>query len=175
MATSRHVFTNVSDYYKNVSFFFQCRGMSQQVDKWIIKKIHQYVGEGTRSVEEMERVIRLFVKNKMFSDDNLPPEETRRFFPLSRDIRNHMYTATNKLRLSNIDQENLHINIMEWKKKSPKNHFFFRSCRKGRTEETTKKHFFYNENGDQMGTEEDMVWKSRDSLNSPNRRMEKVS
>ena len=43
----------------------------------------------------MERVIRLFVKNEIFSDDNLPPQESRRFFPLSRDIRNHMYTATN--------------------------------------------------------------------------------
>ena len=59
------------------------------------KKIHQYVAEGIRSVEEMERVIRLFVKNEIFSDDNLPPQESRRFFPLSRDIRNHMYTATN--------------------------------------------------------------------------------
>ena len=48
----------------------------------------------------MERVIRLFVKNEIFFDDNLPLQESR-FFPLSRDIRNHMYTATNKLRLSN--------------------------------------------------------------------------
>ena len=47
----------------------------------------------------MERVIRLFVKNEIFSDDNLPQQERRGFFPLSRDIRNHMYTATNKLRL----------------------------------------------------------------------------
>ena len=36
-----------------------------------------------------------------------------------------MYTATNKLRLSKIDQENLHMKIIEWKKKSPKDHFFW--------------------------------------------------
>ena len=88
------------------------------------KKIRQYVGEGVRSVEEMEGVIRSFVKNAIISDDNLPPQESRRFFPLSRDIRNYMYTATNKLRLSKIDQENLHMKIMEWKKKLPKDHFF---------------------------------------------------
>ena len=76
-------------------FFFQYGGISQQVHERIIKKLHQYVREGIRSVEEMERVIRLFVKNEIFSDDNLPPQENRRFFPLSRDIRNHMYTATN--------------------------------------------------------------------------------
>ena len=105
-------------------FFFQYGGMSQQVDERIIKKIHQYVGEGIRSVKEMERVIRLFVKNEIFSDDNLPPQESRKFFPLSRDIKSHMYTATNKLRLSKIDQENLHMKIIEWKKKLPKHHFF---------------------------------------------------
>ena len=71
----------------------------------------------------MERGIRLFVKNEIFSDDNLPLQESRRFFPLSKDIRNHMYTATNKLRFSKIDQENLQIKI-GWKKKSPKVTFF---------------------------------------------------
>ena len=68
----------------------------------------------------MERVIRLFVKNEIFFDDNLPLQESR-FFPFSRDIRNHMYTATNKLRLSNKINE---IKIIEWKKKLPKDHFF---------------------------------------------------
>ena len=122
-----HVFTNVSDYCKNVNVFFQYEGMSQLFDERIMKEIHQYVREGVRSVEEMERVIRLFVKNQIFSDDNLPPQESRRFFPLSRDIRNHMYTATNKLHLSKIDQEKVHMKIIEWKKKSPKDHFFSRA------------------------------------------------
>ena len=86
--------------------------MLQQVDEGIIKKYTKMLGEGIMSVEEMERVIRLFVKNEIFSDYNLPPQEGGRFFPLSKDIRNHMYTATNKLHLSKIDQENLHMKIM---------------------------------------------------------------
>ena len=86
-----------------------------------------------------------------------------------------MYTATNKLRLSEIDQKNLHMKIIEWKKKSPKDHFFFRNYGKDRTEETTREHLFYNENEDQIDTGKDMVWKVCDSLNSPKRRMEKVS
>ena len=90
-------------------FFFSVRGNVATVDERIIKKIHQYVGEGIRSVEEMERVIRLFVKNEIFSDDNLPSQESRRQL--------HMHTATNKLRLSKIDQENLHMKIMERTKK----------------------------------------------------------
>ena len=52
---------------------------------------------------------------------------------------------------------------------------FFWSYGKGRTEETIREHFFYNENGDQIGAGEDMVWKLRDSLNSPKVGMEKVS
>ena len=90
-------------------FFFSVRGNVATVDERIIKKIHQYVGEGIRSVEEMERVIRLSVKTEIFSDDNLPPQESRRQL--------HMHTATNKLCLSKIDQENLHMKIMERKKK----------------------------------------------------------
>ena len=43
-------------------FFFQYGAMSKQVDERIIKKIHQYVGEGIRSFEEMERVIRFVCK-----------------------------------------------------------------------------------------------------------------
>ena len=59
----RRVFTNVSDYCKNINvFFFQYGAMSKQVDERIIKKIHQYVGEGIRSFEEMERVIRFVCK-----------------------------------------------------------------------------------------------------------------
>ena len=90
-------------------FFFFSTGECRNRLMNELKKIHQYVGEGIRSVEEMERVIRLFVKNEIFSDDNLPPQKNRRQL--------HMHTATNKLRLSKIDQENLHMKIMERKKK----------------------------------------------------------
>ena len=60
----------------------------------------------------------------------------------------------------------------EISKRSP---FFFQSYGKDRTEETTSEHLFYNENGDQIGAGDDMVWKLRDSLNSPKGGMEKVS
>ena len=52
-------------------------------------------------------------------------------------------------------------------KETAKRSLFFRSHGKDRTEETTRGHLFYNENGDQIGTGKDMVWKLRDSLNSP--------
>ena len=60
-------------------------------------------------------------------------------------------------------------------KEIAKRSLFFRNYGKDRTEETTREHLFYNENGDQIDTGKDMVWKVCDSLNSPKRRMEKVS
>ena len=128
--------------------------MSQQVDERIIKKIHALVGEGIRSVEEMERAIKLYVKNEMFHGEALPPHENRRYFPFSRDIRNHMYTATTKLRLSKIDQENLHMKMMEWKKTSPNDSFFFRSYGQVKTESVGVEQLFYNENGDNIAAHE---------------------
>ena len=38
--------------------------MSQQVDERIIKKIRQYVGEGSRSVEEMERLYPMIIYHR---------------------------------------------------------------------------------------------------------------
>ena len=49
--------------------------------------------------------MKFYVITELFSRENLPSPERRRFFPLTRDIRNHMYAATNELRMSKIDQE----------------------------------------------------------------------
>ena len=47
--------------------------MSQQIDKRIVLKIHQMVGEGVKQVREMQRHIRIFVKMKLFRNQELPP------------------------------------------------------------------------------------------------------
>ena len=47
----------ICDFYN-----FQHAGMSQQIDKRIVLKIHQLVGEGVKQVREMQRHIRIFVK-----------------------------------------------------------------------------------------------------------------
>ena len=53
--------------------------MSQQIDKTIVLKIHQLVGEGVKQVREMQRHIRIFVKMKLFETKNyhqLHPRDT---------------------------------------------------------------------------------------------------
>ena len=124
--------------------------MSQQVDRRIVKKIYEFVGDGIRSVKEMQRILNLYVKNELFHGETVPPPEIRRFFPLDRDIRNHMYRATVKLKLSKIDQENLYMKIDKWKKATPNDSFFFRSYKETQERDTGMERYFYDENGDRV-------------------------
>ena len=100
--------------------------MSQQVDERIINKIHQFVNEGVRDVREMQRHVKIFVKNELFHGTSLPPPTSRRYHPKKKDIWNHMYIAAVKLTFSKIDQENLELKVKEWVKQSPNDNFFFR-------------------------------------------------
>ena len=61
----------------------------------------------------------------------------RRYHPKKKDIRNHMYTAVTKLRLSKLDQENLALNIEEWKVQRPTDLFFFRGYGQVKVDETS--------------------------------------
>ena len=54
----------------------------------------------------MEHATNVFVKNNIFKGKSLLPHSLP-FFPDRRDLRNHMYRASVKLRFPKIDQENL--------------------------------------------------------------------
>ena len=107
--------------------FLQWLGeMSQQVDEPIINKIHQFVNEGLSNVREMQRHMKIFVKNELFHGTSLPPPTSRRYHPKKKDIRNRMYIAAAKLKFSKTDQKNLELKVKEWKKQSLNDNFFFR-------------------------------------------------
>ena len=72
--------------------------MSQKVDEKIIKTVQYLVGECVRNVTEMERHIRIYVKDELFHDSELPSFENRRFYRRRLDIRSHMYIAAAKNR-----------------------------------------------------------------------------
>ena len=59
----------------------------------------------------MQRALGVFVKTELFDADQLPPGNSRRFYPEERDIRNHMYNATSKLRMSKVNQEKVSLLI----------------------------------------------------------------
>ena len=101
-------------------------GFSQNVDKRVINKIHELVGEGVQNVREMARHIRIYVKNDLFRGSLIPSSANRRFNPTLKDIRNQMYKATVKHKLSKLDQANLDLKVQERKEQQPNDNFFFR-------------------------------------------------
>ncbi|CAB4017794.1 Calcium-responsive transcription factor [Paramuricea clavata] len=104
-------------------------GILQPIDKRIVRKIEALVGEGVKTVGEMKRHLQQFVKHELFQDNKpCPSKRNRRYYPNNVDIRNHMYRATVKNMLSKIDQENLEKKIETWKKDSPDDSIFFRTC-----------------------------------------------
>ena len=96
------------------------------MDERIITKIHQLVNESVRDVREMQRHIKIYIKNELFCSSPLPPPTSRRYNPKKKDVRNHMYRAAVELKFSKLDQENLELKVKEWQKESPSDNFFFR-------------------------------------------------
>ena len=81
----------------------QYGGMSQQIDRRIIKKIHKLVRDGLRNIKEMQRALGEHFKTELFDADQLPPGNSRRFYPEELAICNHMCNAAPKLCMSNVD------------------------------------------------------------------------
>ena len=101
-------------------------GFSQNVDKRVINKIHELIGEGVQNVREMARHIRIYVKNNLFRGSSIPPSANCRFNPTFKDVRNQMYKAAVKHKFSKLDQANIDLKVQERKQQQPNDNFFFR-------------------------------------------------
>ena len=97
----------------------------------------------------MQRALRVYVKTEISDDEQLPPGNSRRFYPEERDIRNHMYNVTSKLRMSRVDQENVSLLIEKWQKTNPGDLFFFRPYGTNISGDSTWRPF-YNEHCDNI-------------------------
>ena len=83
--------------------FIQYGDMSQQIDRRIIKKIHQLVRDGLRNIKEMQGAFGVHFKAELFDAEQLPPGNSTRFYPEERAICNHMCNAAPKLCMSKVD------------------------------------------------------------------------
>ena len=106
----------------------QFGGMLQPIDKGLVDKIQILVGEGVKTVDEMKRHLRHYLRNDLFAGMTPPPITNRQYHPKDVDIRNHMYKATVKQMLSKVDQENLEQKITQWRQENCEDLFFFRPC-----------------------------------------------
>ena len=107
----------------------QFGGMLQPVDKSLVDKIQILAGEGVKTVGEMKRHLRHYLRNDLFAGMTASPIMNRRYHLKDVDIRNHMYKATVKQMLSKVDQENLEKKIKQWRQKENSEDLFsFRPC-----------------------------------------------
>ena len=95
----------------------------------------------------MERHIRIYIKDELFRDSDLPSYENRCFYPRRQDITSHMYITAAKNRLAKMDQENLQLKMDKWKQESPNDFFYYRSYGAAITDD--------EENGEDKGKDED--------------------
>lgn len=95
----------------------------------------------------MKRNINRYVKEVLFEGKPLPPSSSRRFFPLQKDLANHILNEVNTLKHSKIDQENLEHLFEKWKQERPEDSFFFRGYTQGKKQQESKERMWYDENG----------------------------
>ena len=102
--------------------------MTQRLDKRVISKIEELVGEGVGSVDEMKRHLKIFVHDDLFRGKEQPQRSNRRYFPRAKTIKNHMHNAAMRARLSFMDQDNIERLIEKWtnEKSSSIDRFHFR-------------------------------------------------
>ena len=111
-----------------INVFYQDAGISQEIDTRLSLKINEYVKE-LKNVQEIKRLLKLYVRHDLFNNRDLPDIRNRRYFPTISTIRAHIVSARRKMQLSLIDQEALieknsymearrsfHQNILQTKK-----------------------------------------------------------
>ena len=110
--------------------------MTQRLDGKGIGKIEELVDEGVRSVDEIRHHLKIYIKDDLFRDKEQPQRSNRRYFPQSKTIKNHMYNAAMRARLSVMDQDNVQELIKKWKSKKglASDKFYFRPYIKGSPE-----------------------------------------
>ena len=70
--------------------------MNQTVDKRIIERIYELAKKNVTTIKEVKRCLEEFVVKELFSGvpkSSWPRKTNRRYYPSSRDLRNHIARA----------------------------------------------------------------------------------
>ena len=97
-------------------------GFSQRIHPELVHQIKEMADSN-----EVKRALKFYVENHLSKQHGINPVETdRSFYPTLRDIQNHIYKSKKQLELSTLDQENLRLKILQWKKDKTDSLFYFR-------------------------------------------------
>ena len=98
--------------------------MNQTADKRIIERIYELAKKNVTAIKKVKRCLEEFVVKELWSDfpkSSWLRKTNRRYYPSSRDLRNHIARAVAAEKYCNDDQESLIRKIKDWKL------FFFRT------------------------------------------------
>ena len=73
----------------------------------------------------MRQHLKIFVKEVLFRHEEQRQGTNIEYFPRTSDLRNRMYWATVKNRISRIDQANVQMKTNEWRKIYQEDSFYF--------------------------------------------------
>ncbi|KAM7419568.1 hypothetical protein PAMA_016597 [Pampus argenteus] len=90
-------------------------GLTQTVHPTITQWINQLVREGMTDSQDIQATLRHYVKTRM-TDTAAPSELDRAYYPTLKDIKNHIYLAKVRLRITKLDQQDLCQKLDEWQK-----------------------------------------------------------
>lgn len=101
--------------------------LGNRINEKIRSKIYETVNSGITNITVIKRILKSFVEAEFRNKEIKPSVYDRAFYPLSKDIKNHVHKAIASGTLSALDQENLKKKIEEWRREKDCNrHFFFR-------------------------------------------------
>ena len=96
--------------------------VNQAIAKRIIQRIYKLANKNATSVKEVKRCLDKFVEKELFfgaPKHTWPRKTNRRYYPSSKDLRNHISKAIAAGKYCNDDQESLLRKITDLKKTLP--------------------------------------------------------
>lgn len=117
--------------------------LGNRINERIRKKNYEIVNSGITNVTIVKKILKSFVEAEFTNKEIRPSLFDRAFYPLSKDIKNHIHKAIASGKLSELDQENLRAKVDEWKKEEDCcRHFYFRPATE-ETEDTAGENFLF--------------------------------
>lgn len=104
--------------------------VNQIVDKKIVERIRKLANKNITAIPEVKRFLEEFVQNDLFAstpEHTKPKMTNRRYYPTTKDIRNHVAIAVASTKEVNDEQESLLRKIDAWKLSLETSNFFLRT------------------------------------------------
>ena len=117
--------------------------LSKRLHPTVIKQINELVSSGITHVPLVKSSLHHFVKTEFMNEEHKPTPWDRSFYPLSRDIRNHVHSAIVAGSFADIDQENIRLKIQQWQNEDLHRNFFYRPATFLNDEKDHNKNFLF--------------------------------